>query len=335
VPRHTDPDRAPDVIGTLLGRLGTKTGEQALNQLTAIGLPAIERLVEGRAQGRPVLVPANADPRCFIDDVSSLIYRVALGHPGEFVDYALAKRHEPAARELIGALGATGDGRALPMLIDASRDRDPSLRNSAVRAMARLADSRASSALLDRIRDRDELVALGALQALAACGDAQALPVVEKLAKSGPAARRGAATGAADAIRRRLGLEPLPSQGGRTFRVSLDESHRSKKQRVGRCFRVYVKPGDRVAADQPLAAVVSKEGEFPIEAPCAGEVVEVEETPDRVTVAVRERVAADARAIRAPTSRRATVPERSVSVVSRKARARDRVGRSRPRRRSS
>jgi biotin carboxyl carrier protein len=331
VRRHTDPNSASDAIGKLLGRLGTQTGEQALDQLTAIGLPVIERLVEGRAQGRPVLMPANSDPRCFLDDVSALIYRVALAHPGEFVDYAL--RHEPVARELIGALGATGDGRALPILIEASRDRDPYVRNSAVRAMAQLADPRASSALLDRIRDPNELVALGALQALGACGGASALPIVEKLARSGQAARRGAATGAADAIRRRLGLEPLPSRGGRILRVGLDESHLSQKQRVGRGLRVYVKPGDRVAADQPLAAIVSKDGEFPLEAPCAGEVVEVQETPERVTVAVRELVATDARAARA-TARRATLPERPVSLVGHRARARDRVvGRGHPRRR--
>ena len=70
--------------------------------------------------------------------------------------------------------------------------------------------------------------------------------------------------------------------------VALDESHLSQRERAGRSFRVYVKPGDWVASDQPLAAIVTPGGEAPLEAPFAGEVVSIVESKDRVTVVVRE-----------------------------------------------
>ena len=282
---------APDVLGKLFAQLGTQTSEGALKELVAIGLPAIERLVEGRQQGRPVCQPRNADGRCFVDDVSSLIHQVARAHPAEFVDYVLEKRALPAVRELIGSLGATGDGRALPVLVEASQHRDPRVRNSAVRALGQLGDPRAGPVLLERVQDRDELVAGAAFRALESCGDAKALAQLERLASAGKRAQRGPATGAADAIRRRLGLAPMPRRGGRTMGVGLDESHLTKQQRVGRSFRVYVKLGDRVDSDQRVAAVVTPTGECELEAPFAGEIAGIDLTRDRVTVTVRELLA--------------------------------------------
>jgi hypothetical protein len=76
----------------LFGQLGTRTSNRAVKDLVAIGLPAIERLVEGRERGRPVCQPRNADGRCFVDDISALIYEVACAHPADFVDYVVAKR---------------------------------------------------------------------------------------------------------------------------------------------------------------------------------------------------------------------------------------------------
>ena len=280
----------PDALGKLFGQLGTRTSDRALKALVAIGLPAIERLVEGRQQGCPVCQPLSADGRCFVDDVSALIYRVARAHPTDFVDYVLTKQGLREVRGLIGSLGATGDARALPVLVYASRDSDPSIRNSAVRAMGELGDTRANTALLELVQDRDDLVAAAAFRALESCGDAEALVRLEQLAKAGKrVAQRGPATGAADSIRRRLGLSPMPRTGGRrTMSVALDESHLSKRQRVGRAFRVHVKLGDRVGSDQRLAAVVTPTGECDLEAPFAGEVSGIDVTGDRVTVTVRE-----------------------------------------------
>lgn len=78
----------------------------------------------------------------------------------------------------------------------------------------------------------------------------------------------------------------MPRKLGRTLTVGLDESHLTARQRVGRSFRVHVKVGDKVVHAQRLASLVTKDGEHDLEAPFAGEVVEVARTQDRVSVTV-------------------------------------------------
>jgi len=285
------PPPAPDAISNLFNQLGTRTSEEALAELVVIGLPAIERLVEGQEQGRPVCQPADADGRCFIDDISSLIDQVSRAHSKEFVQYVLAKQEYSAVKELVGYLGVAHDPKVLPILAEASRSKDSSVRRAAVRAMKELADVRAVPALLDRLKDSAELVAEAAMVALGTCGSERELAVLEDLASNGKnLARRGAATGAADEIRRRLGLVELPRKPGRTMTVSLDESHLTARPRAARSLRVHVKVGDKVGHHQRLACVVSKDGEFDLEAPFAGEVVEVTTTKDRVSVTMRQLV---------------------------------------------
>jgi hypothetical protein len=288
------PTKSPDALGKLFIQLGTKGSEKILAQLIAIGMPAVERLVEGGGQGRPVCMPAGGgDQRCFLDAISEILYKVARAHRKEFAAYALARREHGRVNALVGYLGATRDPRVLPLLIEASRDKDSCVRGDAVRALKDLGDVRAVPALLARIEDRDGLVADAAMGALGSCGDKQALAVLEKLARKGKdLGKRGTAAGSADAIRRRLGLPAVPRKPGRTMTVALDESHLTARQRVGRSFRVHVKVGDLVVEDQRLASVVDKNGACDLEAPFAGEVVEVASTKDRVSVTVRQRVGA-------------------------------------------
>jgi hypothetical protein len=284
-----------DSLGKLFAQVGTRTSDKAVASLIAIGMPAIERLVEGSEQGRPVRQAENADGRIFVDDITHLTHQVAKAHPGEFLDYVLARPAHPGVRAMIDALGETRDARALPLLIERSRDRDPYTRHMAVLALRDLGDARATPALLDRIKDRYDLAAWAAIEALGLCGDARALPILEKMAGNKKNKCQGDATGAADAIRRRLGLKALPRKLGRALTVSLDESHLSKKQRLGRSFRVYAKVGDKVVDEQRLASVVNNQGEeFELNAPFAGEVVEVVQTNDAVSVTVRQFVAEDA-----------------------------------------
>jgi len=278
-------------MSKLFNQLGTTTSEKALAELVAIGLPAIERLVEGREQGMPVCQPADANGRCFVDDISTLFYQVSRAHPKQFVEYVLAKQQYSAVKELVGYLGVAHDPRVLPLLVEASHSHDSWVRGAAVRAMKELADACVVPALLERLKDRDELVVEAALVALGTCGDERVLAVLEGLASKGKnLARRGAATGAADAIRRRLGLVEAPRKPGRSMTVCLDESHLTARQRVARSLCVHVKVGDKVGHHQRLACVVSKDGEFDLEAPFGGEVVGVTTTKDRVSVTVRQLV---------------------------------------------
>jgi hypothetical protein len=290
--KRSEPTKSPDALGKLFIQLGTTGSEKIFAQLVALGMPAVERLVEGGEQGQPVCMPARGgDQRCFLDSISAIFHEVARAHPTEFAEYALARRQHGSVNALVGYLGATHDPRVLPLLVEASRDKDSCVRGDAVRAMKELADVRAEPALLDLIEDRDGLVADAAMGALGLCGGQQALAVLEKLASKGKdLGKRGAATGAADAIRRRLGLPAVPRKPGRTMTVALDESHLTARQRVGRSLRVHVKVGDIVLDDQRLASVVTKNGACDLEAPFAGEVVEVTTTNDRVSVTVRQRV---------------------------------------------
>ena len=287
--------KTADTLGKLFAQVGTRTSDKAMASLMAIGMPAIERLVDGSEQGCPVRPAANTDGRNFVDEITHLTHEIAKAHPGEFLDYVLARPSHPGVRAMIDALGETRDARALPLLIKSSRDRDPYTRHMAVLALRDLGDARATPALLARIKDRYDLAAWAAIEALGVCGDARALPILEKMAGSKKNKCRGDATGAADAIRHRLGLKALPRKLGRAMTVSLDESHLSKKQRAGRSFRVYAKVGDKVVDEQRLASVVNNKGdEFELNAPFAGEVVEVVETRDAVSVTVRQFVADDA-----------------------------------------
>lgn len=183
-------------------------------------MPAIERLVDGSEQGRPVRQAPNADGRIFVDDITHLTHQIAKAHPGEFLDYVLARTSHPGVRAMMDALGATRDARALPLLIKSSSDRDPYTRHMAVMALRDLGDARATPALLDRIKDRDDLAAWAAIEALGLCGDARALPILEKMASNKKNKCQGDATRAADAIRRRLGLKALPRKLGRALTVS-------------------------------------------------------------------------------------------------------------------
>jgi HEAT repeat protein len=283
----------PDALGKLFDQLGTKTSDKAVASLIAIGMPAIERLVDGSEQGRPVRPSADASGRDFVDEISHLTHEVARTHPGEFLEYVLARPSHPGVRAMIGALGATRDARALPILIESSRDRDPDTRHMAVLALRDLGDAQATPALLARIKDRYDLASWAAIETLGVCGDARALPALEKMAGNKKSKCRGDATGAADAIRRRLGMASIPRKLGRALTVSLDESHLSKKERIGRSFRVCAKVGDKVVKGERLASVVSNRDEFELGAPFAGEVVEVVETRDAVSVTVRQFVADD------------------------------------------
>lgn len=288
VGKKSSQTNSPDALGKLFIQLGATGSEKTLAQLIAIGMPAVERLVEGSEQERPVCMPAG-DQRSFLDAISTIFHEVARTHRTEFVEYALA--HRAHANTLVGYLGATRDPRVLPLLVEASRDKDSHVRGDAVRAMKALGDAGAVPALLAVIKDRDGLVADAAMVALGVCGDERALPVLEELAGKGKdMVKRGTACGAADAIRRRLGLPAAPRKPGRTMTVALDESHLSARQRIGRSFRVHVKVGDKVADDQRLASVVTENGECDLESPFAGEVVEVVSTKDRVSVSVRQLV---------------------------------------------
>ena len=286
------PTKSPDALGKLFIRLGSKSSEKDLARLVAIGMPAIERLVEGGEQGRPVCMPAGGGAqRCFLDAISEIFHEVAQAHRKEFAAYALARREHGPVNALVPYLGSTHDPRVLPLLVEASRDKDPGVRRSALTAMKDLADPRAVPALLARTKDRDGLVADAAMVALGSCGDEQALAVLEELASKGrDLGKRGTAAGAADAIRRRLGKGAAPRKPGRSMTVALDESHLTARQRIGRSFRVHVKVGDIVVDDQPLASVITKNGECDLEAPFAGEVIEVVSAKDRVSVTVRQLV---------------------------------------------
>src|SRR5512133_3640698 len=87
------PTASPDALGKLFIQLGATGSEKILAQLIALGMPSVERLVEGGEQGRPVCMPARGgDQRSFLDAISAVFHGVAKAHPTEFADYALARR---------------------------------------------------------------------------------------------------------------------------------------------------------------------------------------------------------------------------------------------------
>ncbi|MEM4359453.1 MAG: HEAT repeat domain-containing protein, partial [Candidatus Bilamarchaeaceae archaeon] len=91
---------------------------------------------------------------------------------------ALKDKDRYVRYEAAEALGKIGDARAVPVLIDALKDKDRYVRYEAAEALGKIGDARAVPVLIDALKDKDRYVRYEAAEALGKIGDARAVPVL-------------------------------------------------------------------------------------------------------------------------------------------------------------
>ena len=132
------------------------------------------------------LPSAPADFRDYSDMVSQAVFEASRKDRDAFVRVL---EEEPTLFEsstIVFALGAVDDARLVPLLSEALRGKDSSVRWSAAHALAKRAA--AVPALIDALRDRAPTVRAVVIEALGDLGDASALaPLREALARPGNA----------------------------------------------------------------------------------------------------------------------------------------------------
>jgi HEAT repeat protein len=128
------------------------------------------------------LPPAPADFRDHSDMVSQAIFEAARRDRDAFVRVL---EEEPTLFEsgtVVFALGAVDDERIVPLLADALRGKDSNVRWSAAHALAKRPS--ACGALIDALRDRAPTVRAVVIEALGDLGDTRALaPLREALSR--------------------------------------------------------------------------------------------------------------------------------------------------------
>jgi hypothetical protein len=105
------------------------------------------------------------------------------------------KNQDPSVRSgAASALGNIGDPQVIPALLDALKDQDGSVRSEAVNALGFIRDPQVIPALLEALKDQDGSVRSGAASALGYTGDPQVIPaLLDALKDQDGSVRSGAA----------------------------------------------------------------------------------------------------------------------------------------------
>lgn len=185
----------------------------------ALGLPILETLLEEddrEVRSRVVEALCNMDAPGVVQTLSRIL--LALYHDSRGIDrsddWTLDLR-----RRMTIILGAWEDAYALPSLIHAARDGDPTIRSNAIWALGIIQDDEALPALLRALDDNDPGVRRAAADGLKELGNPQAADALLRTLHD-PNPKVAAAAALALLMDRRTVPELLRIMGGESNRVA-------------------------------------------------------------------------------------------------------------------
>lgn len=203
-----------------------EAAQRARDELAALGEPAVRRLLEVIDGTASLAFPEGTYPQDLMDGLTGGLVASARGCVQVLVDAIAERPARGRSTSVLWALGALADPLAVPVLLDALRDRSWSARWAAAHGLGACGDAEVTPALAKAVSDRDSSVRGAAVGALARVGDLRAREALERaIVASQNAGSPGIVNGARAAlaaIEARAGMGPAtagtqpaqPARGG-------------------------------------------------------------------------------------------------------------------------